>query len=111
MILEIDMAENKFKLIYTPISKSDFVDILDYIAEDDIAVALNYISKLEKIISTLSEHPFIGVPHPDPNLRLKGYRVLIIDNYNIYYKPIKQDKTCTVFRVLAKYMDHTDMLI
>ncbi len=100
------MAENNYKLIYTPISKSDFIEILDY-----IAVALNYIAKLEKTIVTLVEQPFIGVPHPDPNLRLKGYRVLVIDSYNVYYKPIERNKTCTVYRILSKYMDHTDLLI
>ncbi len=105
------MAENNYKLIYTPISKSDFIEILDYIAEDDIDVALNYIAKLEKTIGTLVEQPFIGVPHPDPNLRLKGYRVLVIDSYNVYYKPTERNKTCTVYRILSKYMDHTDLLI
>lgn len=104
------MAENKFKLTYTPISKSDLIDILDYIAEDDINVALNYIAKLEKLIGTLVDQPFLGVPHPDSNLRLKGYRVLVIDNYNVYYKPFEHNKTCIIYRILSKYMDHTSML-
>ena len=102
--------ENNFKLIYTPISKSDLIDILDYITEDDVDVALNYVSKLEKIIGGLCAQPYKGVPHPDPNLRIKGYRILIIDNYHVYYKPIERKETCTIYRILSKYMDHTDLL-
>lgn len=104
------MVQNNYSIIYTPLSRSDFIDIFDYIAEDNISAALNLIELIEHSIDNLVEFPYLGTIPPDTQLRLKGYRLLFIDKYTVIYKPSDPMKTVTIHRVLSIYRDYIDLL-
>lgn len=56
--------------------------------------------KIEKNIMRLSEFPLSGSFVEDENLKNKGYRKLIVENYIFFYIVNEQQKEVVVMRVL-----------
>lgn len=75
----------KYKIEYLPSSAKDLTEIVDYIKIDSPQSALNFLDKIDESISRLEQFPFIGVIPKDIRLQSLGYRMLIIDNYLVFY--------------------------
>jgi toxin ParE1/3/4 len=75
----------KYEVRYLPAAEQDLTDILNYIRQDNPTVAYKLIQEIDKVISGFEEFPNMGVIPKD--LRLKGlnYRMLVIDNYLVFY--------------------------
>ncbi len=101
---------NNYSIFYTQIVESDIGNIISYIAEDNPAAAYSLIDRFENSISILSDFPFKGTIPKNAQLRLKGIRILIIDNYIIFYRPDENSKTVSVLRVLSTYQNYEDLL-
>jgi len=68
------------------IAEQDLVDIVSYLAAENSRAAAEVLDHIEARLAALQSHPFVGrVPH-NPKLTALGYRVLVIDNYLIFYK-------------------------
>jgi addiction module RelE/StbE family toxin len=78
-------VEKKYKIEYLPSSAKDLTEIVDYIKIDSPQSALNFLDKIDESISRLEQFPFIGVIPKDIRLQSLGYRMLIIDNYLVFY--------------------------
>jgi addiction module RelE/StbE family toxin len=77
--------EKKYKIEYLPSSAKDLTEIVDYIKIDSPQSALNFLDKIDESISRLEQFPFIGVIPNDIRLQSLGYRILLIDNYLVFY--------------------------
>ena len=77
--------KKKLKIKYLPIAQQDLFDIFDYIREDNPAAAKQFIDKIDKSISKLESFPQLGVVPKDDRLEMLGYRMLVIDNYLVFY--------------------------
>jgi addiction module RelE/StbE family toxin len=77
--------EKKYKIEYLPSPAKDLTEIVDYIKIDSPQSALNFLDKIDESISRLEQFPFIGVIPKDIRLQSLGYRILIIDNYLVFY--------------------------
>jgi addiction module RelE/StbE family toxin len=77
--------EKKYKIEYLPSSAKDLTEIVDYIKIDSPQSALNFLDKIDESISHLEQFPFIGVIPNDIRLQSLGYRILLIDNYLVFY--------------------------
>ena len=77
--------KKKHKIKYLPIAQKDLIDIFDYIREDNPSAAKKFIDKIDKSISKLESFPQLGVLPKDDRLELLGYRMLVIDNYLVFY--------------------------
>ena len=75
----------KYRIEYLPIAEEDLMDIFDYIKEDNPSAASDFVDKVDKNISKLSEFPLMGPAPNDDRLRRMGYRMLVIDNYLVFY--------------------------
>lgn len=84
----------KFKINYLPIAKNDLEEIIDYIQKDSLDIALEFINKIDITISKLNDFPYMGLIPKDNHLRSKGYRMLIIENYLVFY--IVNENICEV---------------
>jgi len=60
-------------------------DIFDYIAKDRSTATVSLLDKLDQTISQLADHPELGVVPKDDRLKRRGYRMLIIENYLVFY--------------------------
>lgn len=89
---------NKISLTYLPIAQDDLTAIVDWIAKDNPARALNFVEALAKRIGHLESHPLMGRIPRHEKLKRLGYRVLILEDYLVFY--VVQNKKTEIHRVL-----------
>lgn len=91
--------EKKYKIEYLPSSAKDLTEIVDYIKIDSPQSALSFLDKIDKSISRLEQFPFIGIIPKDIRLQSLGYRILLIDNYLVFY--VVFDDTIEIRRIIS----------
>lgn len=101
---------NSFKIIYYPSATEDITSILDYISIDDPPAALRLIDKIDASIDSLSLFPYKGVVPKDFFLKSKGYRMLIIDSYIVFYLVNSPMKTVEIMRVVSGKQNYKSFL-
>ena len=88
----------RYALRYLPAAEQDLLDILDYIARDNPDAARAFVDRVEQAIGRLTDFPRSGPQPRDSRLRRLGYRVLVVDDYLIFYVLIR--RTVQIRRVL-----------
>lgn len=74
-----------YRVIYLPIAEKDITEILEYIQTDNPAAAINLLDQFDKAVTKLAYFPFMGQGPKDIGLQKMNYRVLVINNYLIFY--------------------------
>lgn len=74
-----------YRIEYLPIAVEDLLEIFDYIKEDDPSSAGPFIDRIDEAIRKLECFPYLGSIPKDDKLERSGHRVLIIDNYLVFY--------------------------
>lgn len=100
----------KYEIIYSPSSMQDIRNILDYVSMDNPSAAKGLIDKFNKNIESLSSFPLLGSLPKDKHLQAKKYRLLIVDNYIIFYILANNSKTIKIARVLSNKQNYKYML-
>jgi len=94
------MPKPKYQINITKAAERDLGDIVDYISTDNPTAAVKVAAKIEKNILKLGNFPSIGVVPRIRHLALKGYRILIIDDYHIFYV-VASKETIEIRRILS----------
>ncbi len=102
------MPAAKHPIKYLRTAQKDLLEILDYIAQDNVNAATRLVDEIEEKIGALERHPGIGALPNDPVLRSKGYRVLVIGNYLVFY--VVKNKAVEIRRVLHAKRDYRYLL-
>lgn len=80
------MPSSKYTVRLLSIAEQDLVDLVSYLAAENSRGAAEVLDHIEARLEALQSHPFVGrLPH-NPKLTALGYRVLVIDNYLVFYK-------------------------
>ena len=103
------MRINNFSIRLLSIAEEDFTEIISFIAADNIKVAANLADKIEKNLELLSDNPLLGKSPSDSDLKLLGYRYLIIENYLIFYTIEK--RTILIHRMLHGARNYKSLLL
>ncbi len=101
---------NNYMINYTPTAKSDFASLIDYISDDDIDAAYMMADKIDNAIQSLSEFPYKGSIPNDSQLRLRGFKLLVVSSYIVFYKPDKNTETVSIIRILSSRQDFLGFL-
>lgn len=88
----------KYKVRIYKSARRDLDEMVEYINTLSPVAALNQYDRIVEKIGSLSEMPERCALMKNANLRLKGYRALIVDNYLIFFQ-IKGD-TVQIHRIL-----------
>ena len=88
----------KYEVRYLLAAQQDLTDILNYIKQDNPSAAYKLIQEIDRIISGLEEFPNIGVIPKDLHLKSLNYRMLVIDNYLVFY--VIKDHIVEIRRVI-----------
>lgn len=99
-------AKSEVKLL--PQAEEDFLEIIQYIAEDKPSASEKMADRFEKAFLLLSENPMAGRLTRENRLKLLNYRILVIEPYLIFYQ-IKRS-TVFVFRILHGARDYLNIL-
>jgi toxin ParE1/3/4 len=100
---------NPAKLIYTCKAEDDLDSIFDYIAKDSPENALNYIDKIKSAIEHLATSPFIGIHCSSKGID-RDCRILIFENYLIFYQFNEIDNEIKILRILHGSRKYQDLL-
>ena len=92
-------------IVYLERAYTDLETILDHIAEDSPSRAVEYLEFLRSSISKLSDFPRMGVLCKRKHIR-KECRVLIIENYLVFYKIDEALRTVIIGRVLHRSINY-----
>lgn len=87
-----------YKIQIYSAAKRDLNDIIEYINILSPEAALRQYDHIIDSIGSLSELPERCSLAKDTNLRLKGYRIMIVDNYLVFY--IVKSNTVQIRRIL-----------
>jgi toxin ParE1/3/4 len=99
------MPKVKYQINLTEAAEQDLTEIADYIAGEDPPAALKVIVRIEKNILKLEDFPLIGVVPRIRRLARKGYRILIVDDYLVFYV-IVNNEMIEIRRVLSGKIDY-----
>jgi len=76
---------NKYEIEYLPLAVSDLTDIFEYLKLDSPQATLKLLDHIDKSILQLEDFPYIGVAPKEQRLVNLGYRMLIVENYLVFY--------------------------
>jgi len=91
---------DKYQINYLPVAKKDLNNIIDYIQTDNSSAALNLLNDIDKSISQLENFPYKGKIPEDNYLQSKGYRMLVVKNYIVFYVVYENIKEVEIRRIL-----------
>ena len=87
-----------YRVEYLPAAERDLLEILQYIARDRPAAARTLVDRFDGAIDRLRRFPR-SAPHPkDDRLRRLGYRVLVVEDYLVFY--VLSGRTVQIRRVI-----------
>ena len=92
------MPADKYQVRFLKIAEEDFLEIVSYVAADNVTAAENLALKIEKNLELLTVNPKLGRIPREEEIRNLGYRYLIIQNYLIFYTI--EEKTILIHRIL-----------
>jgi toxin ParE1/3/4 len=101
---------NPYKISYYSTATEDIINILNYISTENPTAAIKLIDKIDESIKMLADFPFMGTTPNDTYLRNKKYRLLIIDNYIVFYIPTDETKEVEIIRVLSSKQNYMSFL-
>jgi len=102
------MSKSNFNVRLLSIAEEDFTEIISFIAADNLKAAEDLANKIEKSLKLLSTNPLLGKTPSDPDIKILGYRYLIIENYLVFYT-IEQ-RTIFIHRILHGARNYKPLL-
>ena len=80
------MPSSKYTVRLLSIAEQDLTDLVSYLAAENAEAAADVFDRIEARLKALQFHPFVGRVPLNAKLTALGYRVLVIDNYLVFYK-------------------------
>lgn len=89
-----------YRIVILPIAQDDMKAIAAYIRQDDPEAAVRMVARIRESIGKLAEHPEMGPLPMDAYIARRGYRVLSIPPYRVFYVADAPASVVEVRRVL-----------
>ena len=102
------MSASKYAVRLLSIAEQDLQDIVAFVAADKLPAAVALADRIENDLQRLVRHPYLGKAPNDERLATMGYRVLVIENYLVFYKI--RGRTVLVHRILHGARDLPSLL-
>lgn len=102
------MNQPKYTVRLLKASEEDFKEAITYIALDNLSAAETTANKIEKSLSNLAAHPFLGKIPDEEELSSIGYRFLGVQNYLIFYTI--EEHVILVHRIIHGARDYLSLL-
>ncbi len=99
----------KYRISITEAAEQDLIEIVEYIAADNAIAALKLANRIHENIIRLEDFPKIGVVPKNRRLERRGYRMLIIDIYLVFYVIIDNEMV-EIRRIISCKRDYEFLL-
>ena len=100
--------KKKYEIQYLEIAKDDLDQIFEYILNDYPNRALEILNEIDDSVSKLAVFPKLGKLPKDDKLKAIGYRILVINNYLVFY--VITDTFVEIHRILHSSRDYNNLL-
>ena len=97
----------KYKVEFLQSAIDDLEEIVLYIANNSPKSAMELHDKIIGSATRLEEFPSLGRLIPDKKLREKGFRLIVIDKYLLFYKIYNEE--INILRVLRGDRDYPSL--
>jgi len=101
------MPKNRISI--TGAAEQDLAEIVDYIANDNPAAALKLAETIEQSILQLEEFPLTGTTPKNRRLSRRGYRILIVESYLVFYV-LPENGALEIRRIISGKRDYKFLL-
>ena len=98
----------KYEIRYLKTAECDLYGIFDYISQDNPSAAAALLERIDHSISRLAFNPYLGRVPKDDRLKDKGYRMLVVEKYLVFY--VVKSKTIQVRRIIHGARDYNFLL-
>lgn len=102
------MSTNRYAVRLLSVAEQDLQDLAAFIAADNLPAAIALADRIENDLQRLARYPYLGKVPNDERLAALGYRVLVIENYLVFYKV--KGRTVLVYRILHGMRDLPSLL-
>jgi len=104
------MEQRPYRYEFTPLAEQDLDEILDYISNDLFSPqsADRLLDRIEQEVESVCDFPFSRPLVADQILSAKGYRIIVVENFNLFY--IIEDGVIVIYRVLYGRRNYTELL-
>jgi addiction module RelE/StbE family toxin len=89
---------SEYNIRYLKTAECDLYGIFDYISQDNPSAADALLKRIDHSISRLASNPYLGMAPKDVRLKSKGYRMLVVEKYLVFY--IVKNKTVQIRRII-----------
>jgi addiction module RelE/StbE family toxin len=105
------MEQRPFKYEFTPLAEQDLNDIFDYISIElsSPQAAERLINKIQAAVESVCDFPFSRPLLTNKTLRDKGYRLITVDNFYLFY--VIKNKSVVIRRVTYNRRDYEALLL
>ena len=90
------------------VAEEDLTEIISFIAAENPKAAEATANKIEKNLELLLVNPLLGRVPRDEDIKILGYRYLIVSNYIIFYTI--EEKTIYIHRILHSSQNYKAIL-
>ncbi|MCL2634093.1 MAG: type II toxin-antitoxin system RelE/ParE family toxin [Oscillospiraceae bacterium] len=97
---------------YTDVAEFDLDGIYDYISENltEPDIAVKQINRIIDAVDKLDQQPLRHRLYDDEPWRAIGLRVMVVDNYSVFYLPVAIQKTVWIIRIMYSRRDFNQHL-
>lgn len=103
----------RYRLRYLNLAQSDLLDIVRYIGGQRYApqAAAKLVDKLDEAISRLEQFPFSGHRYANKYRLEDEHRVLVVDNYLVFYVVYDSDAIVEIRRIIYGKRNYEELLV
>ena len=99
-----------YDLTYAETAAKDLTEIFDFIAADSRDIAVRYLGEIEQSILRLKDFPQLGQQAKYRELAVQGIRVLVHDDYLVFYIIDEENKKIEIVRVLRGSRNYVHLI-
>lgn len=93
---------------YLPLAYDDLEDIFTYIVADDPKAEESLLNEIDAAILHLEEFPDMGVTPKNRRLANRGYKILVVNAYLIFY--VVAGDIVEIRRIVSSKRNYTNLL-
>ena len=104
------MEQHQYKYEFTPVAEQDIDDIFSYVSDElhSPQAADRLIDRIQEEVESVCDFPFSRSLLTDPLLRARGYRLIVVENFNLFY--IVENDVIVIHRVLYRRRNYRELL-
>lgn len=102
---------NDYTIEFLPAALNDMTEIISsFVMLGSKQGAVRIKDKMNKAVEQILRFPYSGMTVPDPKISKKGFRMVIVEKYLMFYKIFETEKKIIFYRVLNGKINYPSLM-